>query len=326
MAMSDIYSREVELTQSRRMKTIVAPLLALLLIAFSASLTPGHAQENTVSRTQIVLLGTGTPNPNPERMGPAVAIIVDQSAYLVDFGTGVVRQAQAARDKGVEALAPENLRTAFLTHIHSDHTLGLADLVLTPWIMDRDVPLRLYGPPGTRKLADNLLRAYGDDIEIRVNGSQPISREGWKVLTQETTGGWVYSDPLISVEAFPVCHGEVPNSLGYRFKTPDKVIVISGDTTYCPIIAEMAQGADILLHEVYSDAGFNKLPKDWQAYHANHHTSASDVARIAKAAQPGLLILTHQLSWGSEPHEEILDEVKAGYDGNVAYGRDLDVF
>lgn len=312
---------------ARALTPLAAPLLALLLIAVGGQMAPVLARGEDDSRTRVVLLGTGTPNPTPDRMGPAIAIVVDDNSYLVDFGTGVVRRAQAAHDRGIKALAVKKLRTAFLTHIHSDHTLGLADLLLTPWIMGREEPLRLYGPPGTKKLVENILDAYSDDIAIRVNGSQPISRHGWKMTAQETTGGWVYSDPLVSVEAFPVCHGEVENALGYRFKTPDRVIVISGDTTWCPIVAEMAKGADILLHEVYSQASFDEyLPNNWQAYHAAHHTSTGDVARIANAARPKLVVLYHQLYWGDTLAEEAMAEFTAEYDGAAVWGKDLDVF
>lgn len=308
----------------------VAPLLALLLIAgpLSPALAQAQAQSPTEEPpvTKVVLLGTGNPNPTPDRMGPATAIIVGDNSYLIDAGTGLVRRAQAARALGIEALRAKNLKTAFLTHLHSDHTLGLADLILTPWVLERSEKLRLYGPKGTRQMVQHITEAYEADIVIRVEGSQPQNRSGWRVVSYETEGGFVYSDRYVTVESFRVCHGEMADSFGYRFTTPDKVIVVSGDTTYCPIVAEMAKGADILLHEVYSDKGFKKLPGDWQAYHQAYHTSASDLARLAKEAAPGLLILTHQLSWGDVPLEDIIDEVRAGYDGAVVSGKDLDIF
>src|SRR5947207_13935780 len=116
------------------------------------------AQYKATPRTQIVLLGTGTPLPDPERSGPCTAIVVNGTPYLVDVGTGVLRRAAAARNKGIIALEPTNLKIAFITHLHSDHTLGLADVMLTPWIMGRHEPLEVYGPPGTAAMADSLLK------------------------------------------------------------------------------------------------------------------------------------------------------------------------
>src|SRR5436190_2004396 len=98
--------------------------------------------------TQVVLLGTGTPRPDPERAGPATAIVVGDASYLVDAGPGIVRRAEAARAKGFAALAPEKLLTAFMTHLHSDHTVGYPDLIFTTWVQGRHAPLKVYGPAG----------------------------------------------------------------------------------------------------------------------------------------------------------------------------------
>lgn len=302
-------------------------LLAALIIAPQISVAQVMQDDEDIGPTRLVLLGTGTPNAKPDRMGPSLAIVVGDNAYIVDAGTGLVRRAAEAWERlGIRALEPKKLKIAFLTHLHSDHTLGLADLVLTPWVLGREEPLRLYGPAGTRLLAEFLIEAYAADIKIRISSTQPQNSTGFRIGVRETNGGFVYSDRYVSVEAFRVCHGEITDSFGYRFTTPDKVIVISGDTGYCPIIAEMAKGADILVHEVYSEAGFRNLPEGWAAYHKAHHTAASDVARIAAEARPGLLVLTHQLSWGDVPTDVVLAEVQAAYDGKVAYGRDLDVY
>src|SRR6516164_252753 len=103
---------------------------------------------------QVILLGTGTPNADPDRSGPATAIVVNGSSYLVDFGPGVVRRAAAA------GIAAKNLKIAFATHLHSDHTLGLADLIFSSWTLERTAPLELYGPPGIRAMAPHIEKAY----------------------------------------------------------------------------------------------------------------------------------------------------------------------
>ena len=140
-----------------------APLTLALVFWFGLE-TPAQVQPASPTKTQVVMLGTGTPGPDPDRSGPATAIIANGAAYLVDAGTGIVRRAASARRKGMEALEPTALRISFLTHLHADHTLGLADLMLTPWIMGREEPLKLYGPPGTRAMAERILQAYEVDI------------------------------------------------------------------------------------------------------------------------------------------------------------------
>ena len=110
-----------------------------------------------VSHTQVVLLGTGNPAADPDRSGPATAIVVNGTPYLVDFGPGVVRRAAAAvRDRGISSLEPANLHVVFATHLHSDHTVGFPDLIFSPWTLGRRVPLEVYGPKGIKAMADHL--------------------------------------------------------------------------------------------------------------------------------------------------------------------------
>lgn len=307
------------------MKTLFK-IFTLWLFFFSAAPAFSFSDDAEPAETKVVLLGTGNPNPNPDRLGPATAIVVGENVYLVDFGVGVTRGVQAAKEAGLDVMSQENLKIAFLTHIHSDHTLGLADLINTPWVLGREEPLRVYGPVGVADLVNHTLLAYQGDIKLRAEGTQPSNDTGWKAEAFEITPGIVFKDEMVTVTAFEVCHGQITPAFGFRFETPDRVIVISGDTTYCPGLIEAAKGADVLVHEVYSEAGFETLPEDWKIYHSAHHTSASDLARIANEVQPGLLVLSHLIQWGGLPYELILDEVKAGYDGPVAFGQDGDVY
>jgi ribonuclease BN (tRNA processing enzyme) len=128
------------------------------------------------------------------------------------------------------------------------------------------------------------------------------------------------------VTAFRVPHGNWTEAFGYRFETADRTIVVSGDTRASDAVADACNGCDVLVHEVYSDAGFARLPGEWQRYHAHFHTSASALAALATRARPGLLVLTHLLSWGGVPLDSIAAEVRRGYSGRVVLGRDLDVY
>lgn len=297
-------------------------------IAFlvAAALLAGGALPGAQPQTRVVMLGTGTPNADPDRYGPSVAVVVDETSYLVDFGVGVVRRAAAAERSGIKALAATKLTTAFATHLHSDHTLGLADLILTPWILERPTPLRVYGPRGLRAMTNHLIAAYADDLRIRTRGGEPRhGHDPRRVDVHEIVPGIVYRDERVTVTAFAVKHGAWEQAFGYRFQTPDRTIVISGDTGPESGLADQCRRCDVLVHEVYSEAGFAKRPPEWQAYHSRYHTSTRELGAIASRAQPGLLVLYHQLIWSST-EDELLKEVRSAYAGKVVSAHDLDVY
>lgn len=275
--------------------------------------------------SQIVLLGTGTPIADPERSGPCVAVIVNNTPYLVDCGPGVVRRAAAARLRGAGALDVSNLKRLFITHLHSDHTAGYPDLILTPWVLDRNSPLEVWGPEGTQEMTDHILAAYRQDIHMRLYGLEEAHRTGYKVNVHEIEPGVIYEDSNVRVEAFTVKHGSWPQAFGFKFFAPDRTIVISGDTVPSRNLIEHAKGCDVLIHEVYSMQGFNGRSPHWQKYHSSFHTSSHELADIAAKVKPDLLILYHQLLWGT-PEEVLLSEIRERYGGKVVSGRDLDVF
>ena len=295
---------------------------ALFSLAALAAASPAFAQ---ASRTTVVMLGTGTPIPDPDRSGPAVAVIVDSVAYLFDAGTGVVRRAAAAARDGIAALRVPRLAFLFLTHLHSDHTMGVNDVLFTPWIQGRKEPLEVYGPPGTKRLLAGIIDGNHEDIRERVGSAGGPSPEGHKANVHEIAEGEVYRDARIVVRAFEVPHSAWKHAFGYRIRTPDKTIVISGDARANPAIARECNGCDILIHEVYSDAGFRTIPPARQPYHAQAHTSATQLGAIATAARPGQLILYHQLYFGSTD-EQLVSEVRSTFTGTVISAKDLQRF
>jgi len=220
------------------------------------------------------MLGTGNPNPSPDQSGCSVAIVVRNTSYIIDFGPGLIRKAAAMSPKyggSVKGLNIRNIKTAFLTHLHSDHTTGYPDLILTPWVMGRDEPLEVYGPEGISDMTKHILQAYREDIRYRLYGAEPANNNGWKVNAHEFSAeGVIYTDSNITVEAFPVHHGTWPNAWGFRFTTPDKIIVMSGDCRPSEKIVEYARDADILIHEVYFKKGYDTKNDVWKAYHADH--------------------------------------------------------
>lgn len=272
----------------------------------------------------MILLGTGTPNAEPDRSGPSIAVLVDKRPYLIDCGPGVVRSAARAFEKGLKGLSPVRLNTLFITHLHSDHTLGLPDLIFTPWVLGRKVPLKIFGPPGTAAMAKNILRAWKDDIRVRTKGLEKANRTGYRVRIKEVGEEKVYEDDLLKVSSFRVEHGDWDHALGYRFEGPDRTVVISGDCRLSDSSVENYRGCDVLIHEAYCQRTFDSRPEGWKAYHKSAHTSTIELGKIANEVKPGVLVLTHQLPWGATP-DEMIEEVRSVYDGDVRFGTDLDV-
>ncbi|MEY4609037.1 MAG: hypothetical protein RL625_1254 [Gemmatimonadota bacterium] len=309
----------------------MSPRTLLSLLAATASLAPAQQTGSlpVPSRTTVVTLGTGTPIPDPDRLGPATAIVVDSVAYLFDAGAGVVRSAAAAGRAGVAAFAGRlpgsqpapRFAAIFLTHLHSDHTLGLADAIFTPWIQGAPDPVPVIGPPGTSALVRGILEGNAEDIRIRIASSGGPSRDGWRAAARELEPGVVYRDARITVRAFRVPHEDFTAAYGYRIDTPDRSIVISGDTRESEAVSEACDGCDVLVHEVYSDSGFTTVPPLRQRYHAAVHTSATGVGRIATQGRAKLVVLTHLLLFGAS-EAQLLQEVQRTYAGRVVVARD----
>lgn len=275
---------------------------------------------------RVVLLGTGTPIPDPDRSGPGLAIVVNGASYLVDAGPGIVRRAAAAaiRDS-IAALRAAQLRIVFLTHLHSDHTLGLADVMLTPAVMHRKGALTVYGPPGTRAMVTSLLAAYREDITLRIHGLERGDWNAYRIVVHEVRPGVAYRDSNVTVTAFRVPHGSWRSALGYRFDARGRSIVVSGDTGPAQAIVDACHGCDVLVHEVYSKKGFDRLDSASRAYHSTFHTSAIELGDLATRAQPKLLLLSHILFFG-ETADELLAEAKSRFSGTVVVGADLGVY
>jgi ribonuclease BN (tRNA processing enzyme) len=174
-------------------------------------------------------------------------------------------------------------------------------------------------------MTKHLSAAYREDLELRRHGGEPSNSGGWRLVAYEIEPGVVYRDSNVTVTAFAVPHGKWKHAFGYRFDTPDRRIVISGDCGPTDEVVRQCDGCDILVHEVYSQAGFERRPPEWQRYHAAYHTSSRELGALATRARPRLLVLYHQLFWGTaEP--DLVQEVQAGFSGNVVSAHDLDQF
>lgn len=275
------------------------------------------------------MLGTGMPRPDPECFGPATAVVHDGRVFLFDAGAGVMRRMAAA---GLSIRGPE---AVFITHLHSDHTLGYPDLILTTWVMGRRTPLQAYGPVGLKNMTRHILAAWDEDIHMRIEGLERQTTAGYKVAVHEfdvsaASGAVVYEQEGVRITAIPVIHGCWKQAYGFRIDTPDRSIVISGDTVPTNTILEAARGVDVLVHEVYP---ISQVAPElriggevWPSYMREFHTSDVELGALAAVAQPKLLVL-HHIVRNVEDNDELLQSIRAaGFEGEVVVAKDLDRF
>ncbi|SIN75578.1 MBL fold metallo-hydrolase [Halodesulfovibrio marinisediminis] len=289
----------------------------------------------------VITLGTGVPIPQPKKRGSATLVVVNNQPYLFDAGVGVQDQFIAAMKKYPEYasfISPERVRQVFLTHLHSDHTLGLDEMIYGVWAGNaRSEKLDIYGPEQTDELVSGLHYAFRADKDLRLYGLEPVTVDGWMTNVKVTPAtGQVYKDDNVTVTAFPVKHGTWPDPRGYLVKT-DKghLIVISGDNREPELLVPYAKVADVVISEVYTLSNFDdNFPKEseetkefWTEYFNSFHTSTKQLAEAMKKAKPKLLVTTHQITGqttGKVASALITKEMRLyGYDGPLINAQDL---
>jgi len=305
------------------------------LVCLTLAVTSNASEQRNFSTseiTKVVMLGSGNPLPDPSKSGPGVAIIVNGTPYIVDAGEGIWRAMgrEMARFGGgtVKGFDMQSFawNQVFLTHLHSDHTLGLPALILAPWNFHRAEPPQIFGPPGTSDLVSGILSAYRHDIAFRVYGDETINDVGWRAVAHEIwEAGIVYSDKNVTVKAFQVEHSTAPMPYAYRFETPDKIVTISGDTRVCDGILQASEGADILVHEVYGIDDIGNAPYDSENAD-KYHTSTKDLAILANKVKPELLVLYHVQNYSTNPNQLVEEIDRFGFKGRVIEARDRDIY
>lgn len=253
----------------------------------------------------VVLLGTGTPFIDAERFGAAVLVEAGGKKLLFDCGRGAVIRLKQA---GVK---PEEIDALFLTHLHSDHVVGIPDLWLTAWFQGRKTPLKLRGPAGTRSMAEHLEEAFAFDIGIR--SAHGLPREGANIDAQEVESDKVYEVDPVRVTAFEVDHGPIKPAFGYRVDYAGHSVVISGDTNFSDSLVNHAKGADCLIHSAWSANA-----KDDTVPAKRSIATAEDAARVFSAVSPKLGVIYHYYD-----KEGLREAVRASYKGQFVVGQDL---
>jgi ribonuclease Z len=266
---------------------------------------------------EVLLLGTGYPRPDPERAGPSTAIVAGDKWFVVDAGRGATMRI-AATD-----LKYANLRAVFLTHLHSDHTAGLPDLFDTSWQFGRKTAsLELYGPRGTKQLADAMLQFFAEDIHLRRDVLEKHPAAGATIRTHIVSEGIVYDDGDVKVTAFVVDHEPVEHAFGYRFESGGATIVVSGDTRPNENLVQFAKGADVLVLEAYLPEHFDKDDTpEVAARLKSYHTSAEEAGELAARAGVKTLVLTHLIPGNAD--DTFRERAARRFNGKIIVGRDL---
>ncbi len=305
----------------RRFSPLPILLGCLTLAVGLASASPAQAQS-----LKVTLLGTSNPNPVINRFGPSILVQAGGENLLFDCGRGATIRLWQLR------IPLGTVNTLFLTHLHSDHVVGIPDLWLTGWLPApfgrRTVPLQVSGPAGTKEMMSYLERAFQWDIRIRKE-DQKLPDAGVAVMASDITEGIVFEKNGVKVTAFEVDHGDtIKPTLGYRVDYGGRSVVLSGDTRPVENLVRFSRGADVVIHEVSSAR--EDLVRRSEAVRRilAHHTTPEDAGKIFGRIKPKLAVYSH-ISLPNDPlsppvtPQELLDFTRRTYSGPLEVGEDL---
>lgn len=291
-------------------------LFLLVLVSFGQVKSTKDSLQLKTPAIKITLLGTGTPQPIMERFGSSILVQAGSETLLFDAGRGCLqrlRQIDIAYDK---------INAIFLTHLHSDHIVGLPDLWLTGWLVSkRTIPMNVFGPTGTSEMLTNLRKAFAFDIKMRVEDDKR-SVEGSKFLVKEIQQGVIYEKNGVKVIAFEVDHYPIVPAFGYRIEYNGYSVVLSGDTRYSENLIKYAKGADLLIHEV-AIAPDTLSKWDPQYNILMHHTTPEQAAKIFNEVHPKLAAYSHIVKIHGLNEGDIMKRTKTKYAGELVMGEDL---
>ena len=292
------------------------------------------------AKSMVVMLGSGGVSPHPYRHGPSAAVIVNDTTYIIDAGEGMWRSLAWAAISHPEILKdhldPTRISRLFLTHLHSDHTVGLPSLWLFTTALGRQVPLTVYGPIGTKKLTEHIVEAYHGDLAERMHGPEALSAnlDRWNMVPHEINdSGTVYEDDNVRFEAFHHKHGNFKQNFAYRITTADRVIAWAGDGRVEGHLDRAARDADIMFCELSTEdmlANANwggPTLEDKQKTIFSYHIRPKELADFATEMNIKTLVTMHERNY-TDPHEPdaLMNEFKRHYSGIVYSSRDGDIF
>lgn len=297
--------------------TLIFSLVTVVVIA------QGNATKDSLpvdpSAITVTLLGTGAPPPGMVRFGPSILVRAGTEILLFDAGRGCLQRLQQL------TVSYDKINALFLTHLHSDHVVGLSDLWLTGWLIsERKVPLPVFGPAGTSDMVDNLRKAFAFDIKIRQSDDK-MAEAGSELPVKELVEGVVYEKNGVKVIAFKVDHHPDIPAFGFRIEYNGHSVVLSGDTRYSKNLISYAKGVDLLVHEV-CNAPENIQPTDPKYHIVAHHVTIEQAAAVFTEVKPRLAAYSHITSPYRTKEDDIIKRTKAVYPGEVVLGEDLMTF
>jgi len=298
-------------------RAFVSIIATVLLITAGAE--PSVAAEK--EGFKITLLGTGTPFPSMTRFGPGILVQAGGQNLLFDCGRGVTQRLFQLK------IPFGKINHVFLTHLHSDHVVGIPDLWLSGWLgapwARRKVPFAITGPKGTVKLMKGLEMAYAWDIKTRIE-DQKLSKVAISTAPTDMKEGVVYNKGGVKVSAIKVNHGaKIDPAYGYRIDYDGRTVVLSGDTKYTENLVKNAKGADLIIHSVASIAP--KLLKKSKIMRSilSHHSEPEDTAKVFNAVKPKMAVYSHIVLYGGQKPADLMRRARKSYSGPLIVGKDL---
>lgn len=292
--------------------------LRRIAVALGVLAALGQAQASNAQDIVVTLLGTGSPTPAMDRFGPSILVQANSQTLLFDVGRGAH---QRLNQLGLDA---SQIDAIFLTHLHSDHIVGIPDLWLTGWLITRrDRPWNVFGPAGTLSMMDHLAQAFAVDRRVRVEelGSfQPPG--GGRADTRDVEPGTVYERDGVRVTAILVDHGVIAPAFGYRIDYAGRSVVLSGDTTVSPSLVKGATGASLLVHEVFQTSADALRANPRLALIKAVHVDGAQAGAIFEQIKPKLAVYSH-IALGGVDVGEVVKPTRTTYRGLLVVGEDL---
>ena len=282
---------------------------------------------NAQSPFKVTLLGTGAPVPSMERFGPSILVEAGGQKLLFDCGRGAAQRLWQLK------IPLGKIDALFLTHLHSDHIVGIPDVWLTGWIPAvygrRELPLQVLGPTGTKDMMDNLVKAFSWDITTRAKEKNKTD-SGALVIAKDIREGVIWENKEIKITPFTVRHSDfIDSALGYKIEYAGRTLILSGDTRYSENLIRYSKGADVIIHEVAAANEQTMQTSPLVNQILGFHTSPEEAGKVFEQTKPKLAVYSHIVLLTAEPSippptiNEVILRTKKTYSGAVEAGEDL---